>query len=182
MVVLIGGASHTGKTCLAQRLLEKYQYPYLSIDHLKMALIRSCATDLTPMSSGTKLTPMSNTDMLTDYLWPIVREYAKTAIENNQNLIIEGCYIPFDWQKDFDKEYLVHIRYVCLILSENYIRKHFEDIKAFADVIERRLDDSGYTIEEALEDNALALRMCREHNLNYLLVEDKYSFDIEILN
>ena len=173
MGVLIGGASHTGKTCLAQRLLEKYQYPYLSIDHLKMALIRSGATNLTPMS---------NTDMLTDYLWPIIREYAKTAIENNQNLIIEGCYIPFDWQKDFDRDYLVHIRYVCLILSENYIRKHFEDIKAFADVIERRLDDSGYTIEEALEDNALALRMCREYDLNYLLVEDKYSVDVEILN
>lgn len=173
MVLLIGGASHTGKTCLAQRLLEKYKYPYLSIDHLKMALIRSGATDLTPISDA---------DILTDYLWPIIREYAKTAIENNQNLIIEGCYIPFDWQKDFDKEYLAHIRYVCLILSENYIRKHFEDIKAFADVIERRLDDSDYTIEEAVEDNALALRMCREYNLSYILVEDKYAFDVEILN
>lgn len=173
MVVLIGGASHTGKTCLAQRLLEKYKYPYLSIDHLKMALIRSGATDLTPISDA---------DMLTDYLWPIIREYAKTAIENNQNLIIEGCYIPFDWQKDFDREYLAHIRYVCLILSENYIRKHFEDIKAFANIIERRLDDSDYTIEEAVEDNALALRMCREYNLSYILVEDKYAFDVEILN
>lgn len=170
---MIGGASHTGKTCLAQRLLEKYKYPYLSIDHLKMALIRSGATDLTPISDA---------DMLTDYLWPIIREYAKTAIENNQNLIIEGCYIPFDWQKDFDREYLAHIRYVCLILSENYIRKHFEDIKAFANIIERRLDDSDYTIEEAVEDNALALRMCREYNLSYILVEDKYAFDVEILN
>ena len=182
MVILIGGASHTGKTCLAQRLLEKYQYPYLSIDHLKMALIRSGATDLSPISGATDLTAMSDTDMLTDYLWPIVREYAKTAIENNQNLIIEGCYIPFDWQKDFDREYLVHTRYVCLILSENYIRKHFEDIMAFANVIERRLDDSDFTIEEALKDNALALRMCREYDLNYLLIEDKYSFDVEILN
>lgn len=173
MVVLIGGASHTGKTCLAQRLLEKYKYPYLSIDHLKMALIRSGATDLTPISDA---------DILTDYLWPIIREYAKTAIENNQNLIIEGCYIPFDWQKDFEREYLVHMRYVCLILSENYIRNHFEDIKAFADIIEKRLDDSDYTIEEAVEDNALALRMCREYNLSYILVEEKYSFDVEILN
>ena len=48
MVVLITGASHTGKTVLAQRLLEKYQYPYLSIDHLKMGLIRSGYTHLTP--------------------------------------------------------------------------------------------------------------------------------------
>ena len=30
MVILITGASHTGKNLLAQRLLEKYHYPYLS--------------------------------------------------------------------------------------------------------------------------------------------------------
>ena len=40
MIILIGGASHTGKTNLAQKLL-KISFPYLSIDHLKMGLIRS---------------------------------------------------------------------------------------------------------------------------------------------
>ena len=75
MIILIAGASHTGKTLLAQRLLEKYQYPYLSIDHLKMGLIRSGNTDLTPLSDDEKLT---------EYLWPIVREMIKTAIENKQ--------------------------------------------------------------------------------------------------
>ena len=49
MIILIGGASHTGKTFLAQKLLEKYGYPYLSMDHLKMGLIRSGHTALTPM-------------------------------------------------------------------------------------------------------------------------------------
>ena len=102
MIILITGASHTGKTALAQRLLEKYKYPYLSIDHLKMGLIRSGNTTLTPMSPDTALTA---------YLWPIVREMIKTAIENHQNLIVEGCYIPFDWKKDFEEEYLVHIKY-----------------------------------------------------------------------
>ena len=93
MIIIITGASHTGKTVLAQKLLEKYKYPYLSIDHLKMGLIRSKQTDLTPMSEDSELTK---------YLWPIVREIIKTAIENNQNLIIEGCYIPFNWEKDFE--------------------------------------------------------------------------------
>ena len=92
MIILITGASHTGKTALAQKLLEKYKYPYLSIDHLKMGLIRS---------GNTELTPMDDADLV-EYLWPIVREMIKTAIENNQNLIVEGCYVPFDWQKDFD--------------------------------------------------------------------------------
>ena len=32
MVILITGASHVGKTLLAQKMLEKYKYPYLSIE------------------------------------------------------------------------------------------------------------------------------------------------------
>ena len=126
MIVLITGASHTGKTVLAQNLLEKYKYPYLSIDHLKMGLIRSGNAGLTPMDDA----------KLTEYLWPIVREMIKTAIENKQNLIIEGCYIPFDWQIGFDKEYLENITYYCLVMSERYIRNHFTDIKKYANVIE----------------------------------------------
>ena len=56
MVVLIDGASHTGKTPSAQRLLEKYKYPYLSKDHVKMGLIRSGNTELTPVSDDAELT------------------------------------------------------------------------------------------------------------------------------
>ena len=168
MILLITGASHVGKTALAQRLLEKYQYPYLSIDHLKMGLIRSGNTDLTPMSDDKELT---------EYLWPIVREMIKTAIENKQNLIVEGCYIPFDWQKDFDAEYLEYIRYYCLVMSEEYIKNHFADIKAYANVIESRIDDD-CTIESVLADNAQILTLAQKHNVNYILIEDKYEIDI----
>ena len=168
MILLITGASHVGKTALAQRQLEKYQYPYLSIDHLKMGLIRSGNTDLTPMSDDKELTA---------YLWPIVREMIKTAIENKQNLIIEGCYIPFDWQKDFDAEYLENIRYYCLVMSEEYIKNHFADIKTYAKVIEARIDDD-CTIESVLADNAQILALAQKHNANYILIEDKYEIDI----
>lgn len=129
MIILITGASHTGKTLLAQKLLEKYHYPYLSIDHLKMGLIRS---------GKTALTPVSRDEDLTEYLWPIVREMIKTAIENRQNLIVEGCYIPFGWKKDFAEEYLSDIRYYCLVMSEKYVRRHFDDIKRYANAIESR--------------------------------------------
>ena len=95
MIFLITGASHTGKTLLAQRLLERTHFPYLSIDHLKMGLIRSGQTTLTP----------SDDAQLTDYLWPIVRELIKTVIQNRQNLIVEGCYIPFTWRADFSDAY-----------------------------------------------------------------------------
>ncbi len=135
MVILITGATHTGKTMLAQRMLERYGYPYLSIDHLKLGLIRSGQTDLT----------VEDDDALTAYLWPIVREMVKTAIENRQNLIIEGCYVPFDWRKDFTEDYLASIRFVCLAMSDAYIDAHFDDIAAHASDIESRLDDSGLT-------------------------------------
>jgi len=120
MIVLLTGASHTGKTALAQRLLERYQYPYLSIDHLKMGLIRAGYTGLTPMSEEAERTA---------YLWPVVREMIKTAIENKQNLIVEGCYIPFEWAKDFTEKYRREIHYYCLVMSEDYIRKNFANIR-----------------------------------------------------
>ena len=169
MIVLITGASHTGKTALAQKLLEKYKYPYLSIDHLKMGLIRSGNTELTPMSDDADLT---------DYLWPIVREMIKTAIENKQNLIVEGCYIPFDWEKDFSEEYLAHIKYYCLVMSEQYIRNHFDDIKKYASVVEERLDDTYCTMESVLEDNGRVLELAKKHGVNYALVEDEYDYGL----
>ncbi len=171
MIVLISGASHVGKTALAQRLLEKYSFPYLSIDHLKMGLIRSGHTVLTPESSD---------EELTGYLWPIVCEMVKTAIENRQNMIVEGCYIPFDWDQSFDKTYLDNIRYYCLVMSEDYIRNHFDDIKGFANVIEQRLDDSYCTMERVLEDNKEVLRKCREYGVNYILIDGNYSADITL--
>ena len=159
-----------GKTALAQKLLEKYHYPYLSIDHLKMGLIRSGNTNLTPMSDDADLTA---------YLWPIVREMVKTAIENQQNLIVEGCYIPFDWEKDFEQEYLEHIRYYCLIMSERYIRNHFDDIKKYASVIENRLDDSWCTLESVLEDNREVLVLAQKHDVSYILIDDQYEINID---
>ena len=137
MIILITGASHTGKTLLAQRMLEKYKYPYLSIDHLKMGLIRSGNTALTP----------EDDEALTDYLWPVVREIVKTAIENEQNLIVEGCYVPSDWRKDFDERYLPFIRFICLAMTEEYLERHFDEIIAHESDIESRLIEANVTLE-----------------------------------
>ena len=143
MVIIITGASHVGKTILAQRMLEKYKYPYFSIDHLKMGLIRSGNTDL--MSE--------DDDALTDYLWPIVREMIKTAVENRQNLIVEGCYVPFDWRRDFDNHYLKDIRFICLAMASEYIKSHFNDITGHASEIETRIADEDCTLESLKADN-----------------------------
>ncbi len=171
MIILITGPSHVGKTLFAQKLLEKYKYPCLSIDHLKMGLIRS---------GNTSLTPLSNDDELTEYLWPILREMIKTAIENEQNLIVEGCYVPFDWEKDFEENYLKNIKYYCLVMSEDYIKNNFNKIKKYANVIEKRLDDEGCTIQSVLEDNKEFLKRAKEHNADYLLIKEDYETEIDL--
>lgn len=169
MIILMSGASHTGKTLLAQRLLEKYGYPYLSIDHLKMGLIRSGQTNLTPCDD----------EALTAYLWPILREIIKTAVENKQNLVIEGCYIPFDWEKGFDLLYLRDIRYYCLVMTERYIRAHFDAIRTYGNVIEHRMDDSGLTEEHVLAENQYYLDMCQKYHHDPVLIDEAYPLDME---
>lgn len=172
MIILTTGASHTGKTLLAQKLLQKYQYPYLSVDLLKMGLIRS---------GNTKLTPDDDKE-LEFYLWPIVREIIKTAIENKQNLVVEGCYIPFHWKEDFSEEYLNEIRYYCLVMRQGYIEHHFSDIKEHANEIEQRMDDTWCTMNSVLEDNAHYFKMCQKHGCNYILIDDCYHVEIDLSN
>lgn len=173
MVILITGASHTGKTLLAQRMLEKYKYPYLSVDHLKMGLIRSGNTSLTP----------EDDDKLTEYLWPIVREMIKTAIENDQNLIVEGCYVPFGWRKDLDDEYLKSIKFICLALTDTYIEAHFDEIKDHASDIESRLDDSDCTAETVKEDNQKFIQGFEGSGEKVTLIDGDYEQAItDVLN
>ena len=170
MVILIAGTSHTGKTFLAQKLLEKYKYPYISIDHLKMGLIRSKYTNIS----------VEDDENLEKYLWPIVREIIKTNIENNQNIIIEGAYIPFNFKDDFSEEYLKNIKYVCLIMTEKYIKNNIENILKYEDVIESRVNKENINIDEFIAENKYNLDMCKKYGCNYILIDDKYDIDLNI--
>ena len=169
MIILITGASHTGKTLLAQRLLERYKYPYLSIDHLKMGLIRSGKTTLTP----------EDDEALTDYLWPIVREMIKTAIENRQNLIVEGCYIPFDWRKVIEEQYLQSIRFVCLAMTDSFIDAHVNEIRNHASDIETRLYDVDISLESLKEDNHYYINGFAQYGEQVMLIDADYKDTIK---
>ena len=171
MIILITGASHSGKTVLAQKMLEKYGYPYLSIDHLKMGLIRSCTTDLTP----------EDDDALTEYLWPIVREMVKTVVENKQNLIVEGCYIPFDWRQDFDEQYLAHIRFICLAMSAEYIENHFDEIISHESEVEIRLVEADCTIAGLTADNKKYVDGFQKAGERVVIIDGDYEEAIEAL-
>ena len=164
MIILITGASHTGKTLLAQRLLEAYHYPYLSIDHLKMGLIRSGNTQLTP----------EDDDALTTYLWPIVREIIKTAIENKQNLIVEGCYVPPNWRMDFNEQYLQSIHFICLAMTDNYIDTHFHEISKHTSDIEARLFDKDFTPDSLKVDNHYYIDLFTKNGEQVTIIDSDY--------
>ena len=150
-------------------MLEKYKYPYLSIDHLKMGLIRSGNTQLTP----------EDDEEMTTYIWPIVREMIKTAIENRQNLIVEGCYIPFDWRRDFGEEYLQDIRFICLALTDSYIDANFDKIKEHASDIESRLDDSYCTVDWIKADNKRFIKGFAKTGEHIEVIDSDYEQIIE---
>lgn len=168
MIILIAGASHTGKTFLAQKLLEHYHYPYLSIDHLKMGLIRSGQTRLTPLDD----------EKLVGHLWPILREIIKTAIENKQNLIIEGCYIPHAWKESFSEDYLESIEYYCLVMTENYIQTHLSSIRQHASVIEDRRYDSASNKNRLIKENMRNLAECKEYDNRFVLIDEDFVGDL----
>ena len=170
MIILIGGSTHTGKTALSQKLIEKYHYPSMSLDHLKMGLIRSGLTKLTP----------EDDDKMSDLLWPIVKEMIKTAIENDQNMIVEGCYFPYDWRTYFEQEYLKYIKFVCLVMSSKYIEEHYDDIKKYASVIENRAEDGCCEKDLLLRDNRICLEMCQKYDCDYILIDEEYRVDIDI--
>ena len=169
MIILIHGSTHSGKTNLAQKILEKYNYNYLSIDYLKMGLIRSNNTSLT----------VEDDELLTPYLFNIIKEIIKTNIENNQNLVVEGIYIPFNFKEYFTKEELKEIKYICIILSEKYIKNNFNKIIDYGNIIENRMDDY-IDINDLIKDNKYNLLMCQKYNLDSILIEEEYFVDLEI--
>ena len=164
MVIIIHGASHVGKTLLAQKILEKLNYPYLSLDHLKMGLYKSGKFNFTPMSRYSDIT---------NEIWVVVEEIIKTNIENKQNIIIEGCFIPDNFQDYFGNEYLCNIKYVCLVLSQDYITNHFNDICKYGNIIENRIDNN-VEFELIKKCNANHLNNCINRELYYYLVNDLY--------
>lgn len=171
MVILIGGASCAGKTLLAQRLLEKYSYPYLSLDHLKMGLIRG--------ETDCGFTAESRDAVITKKLWPIVRGIIMTAVENRQNLIIEGCYLPPDKIAALPPEYRGQTISFYLSLSWKYTLEHYDDIIAHRSDIENRLYPEERSAKEIAEDNDRTVVVCAQTGAKCFVIEKDYLRELD---
>ena len=172
MVILINGASCTGKTYLAQNLMEKYKIPYLSIDHIKMGLIRSKNTNLTPYDD----------EELQPYLWNIIKEIIKTVIENNQNIIIEGAYIPFNYKNDFSAEYIDNIKYICLVIREKYINNNYNLIINKSNIVENRGKSFSIDKDFLISENKKYIENSIKYNLPLQVIDNKYVINVDLGN
>lgn len=172
MVILIGGNSYTGKTNLSQKLLEKYKISYYSIDHLKMGLYRS--------GKEFGFTPTDSNELIAEKLWPIIKGIIKTCIENNQSVVIEGCYLMPHLVNDFEEEYINKIISVFLGFSNDYITKNFESvIIENRSIIEKRNYEENRTVDYFLNEHNLFRTKCINNDVNYFEIKNKYCEEIE---
>lgn len=179
MIILISGNGYLGKTYMAQNLLETYKIPYFSIDHLKMGIYRG--------TSSCGFTPMDSTEMIGDKLWPIIKGIIMTNIENNQNLIIEGCYILPHYLMGFEENYRDKIISVFLGFSTRYIQENYESrILKNRSVIEDRgelkaEDKSEFTIQEYIKGNEKFRIECNKYGENFFEIRSNYEEEIAMV-
>ena len=173
MIILIGGTGYAGKTLMAQKLLEKYKYPSMSIDHLKMGLYRA--------DIGCGFTPDDNDELISEKLWPVLKGIIMTCVENNQNLIIEGCYLLPDKIKELDDAYLADIILFYIGFSKPYIEKHYKSkILKHRSVIEQRgeLCDEWDVMEKYITLNENQKETCEKHGALYFEIQNDYEKEI----
>jgi putative acetyltransferase len=174
MVILIGGVSCTGKTALAQKLLELYKMPYLSIDHLKMGLFRGAA--------DCAFTPEDNDEIIAEQLWPILKAIIMTNIENGQNIIVEGCYLLPNRIKEFDGYYTSHIISGYIGFSANYIEKNYaSEIIAHCNEVEIRADGIGFSASQLISMNMEQKVLCAVNSAKYFEINEDYLAEIRVV-
>lgn len=168
MIVLLGGTGHTGKTFLAQKILERYSFPYTSLDHIKMGLVRGyrdCGFQATDDDA-----------VITLSLWGIVKGIIETCLENEQNILLEGCYLPPHEVAKITGDKVIAFY---LVFTENYIRKNFHTILEKENVIERRKQKECLDMEDYIAQNKRLKMQCDISNVCCFEIDRDYETQMQ---
>ncbi|MDO5523036.1 MAG: 2-phosphoglycerate kinase [Bacteroidia bacterium] len=176
MVILINGASCTGKTYLAQQILQQFSYTYYSIDHLKMGLFRG--------DPNCGFTPTDDDEKITKHLAPILEGIIRTALENNQNLTIEGCYFDPASIKRLQNEYPDELIALSIVMTDKYCANQFQhNIKKYRCVIENRQYTEERSLEQFIAENRKVADFSHTNGFHVFEVDKDYNSTVEeILN
>lgn len=172
MVILISGHSCTGKTLMSQNLLEKYNIPYYSIDHIKMGIFRA--------DEGCGFTPSDSNEHIGNILWPIIKGIIMTSIENNQNIIIEGCYLLPQFLEELEEDYLKQIVPIFIGFTQDYIEDKFHsNIIGYRSVIEKRDYEEDRSVQNFVDAHEYFKVQCEKHKVKYFEIHKDYENEIE---
>lgn len=167
MIILIGGESHTGKTILAQKLMEIYKIPYTSIDHIKMGMYRGYR--------DCGYTPTDSDDTISKKIWPVINGIIQTCIENCQDIILEGCYLPHEQVKEIMIDDIIPL-YLCF--SESYIINNYINIINFENIIEKRMSSGDFDLDAYIKSNNDIRIKCENYSLPCFDIDQNYDKEI----
>jgi putative acetyltransferase len=112
---------------------------------------------------------------ITVKLWPIVKGIVMTAIENNQHLIVEGCYIPTNCPESFETKYSKEIISFFIGFSEHYLSNNFESgIIDHLRTIENKVLDDYIQPENFKKMHAQVKASCVENHATYFEIDNDY--------
>ena len=162
MILFLQGTSHSGKSCFARSAARATGAGVLSLDLLKMGLIRSGSAGFS------SLRPEDDAE-IEERLWPIVQAIAETANENAQSLVIEGVYLPFASTAQLAQRLgSEQAQLFAIVFSEQYVRNHHQLIAQTAAAAERRVHQSVPSIAELAADHAFVHHQAQAFGWNII--------------
>ena len=170
-MIILGGASRTGKGIISQKLMMTYEMPFLSIDPIKMALHRSIPSY--------ELNTNGSSIQVSEELWPFVSTIIKNMVETGVNYIIEGEILPKHVRELSD--YLGIEIAACFIgYSELQPEEKVRQIKTHSgypnDWTSELTDDELYTlVKDSIEYSKYLKKECLYHQIKY--VDFSFGFD-----
>lgn len=168
MVILLGGVSHSGKTFLSKKLIDKYKIPCTSLDHIKMGMIRGC--------NDCGFSAVDSDEIIAEKMWGFIEGFIITCLENKQNTILEGCYFPCEKVR---KLLCDDLAVIFIVLSKQYIIENFEKIIKYENVVEDRKFPESREIEFFINENERIKEQCIKYELPYFEITGDFFEGLE---
>lgn len=149
MVVIITGASCTGKTMLTKRLIDTCGVKQIAMDSIKMYLFRN--------DNNCGFTPTDSNRFIGGKIWSVIKKEILNAIDNGTDLIIEGAY--------FSPEY-IRKQYNLGIIKHRHI-------------VKKRAYEEDRAPEVFIKYHNVLKEKCIEYGQRYYYIESDYEKEMD---
>ncbi|BBH20095.1 hypothetical protein Back11_14400 [Paenibacillus baekrokdamisoli] len=173
MLYIIGGASRSGKTTSAKRILKESEIPYLSLDYLMMGIANGIPEFGVYPTEGDFITGQK--------LWKVVNPLMTAMVENEIDYTVEGVQLIPSYVSQFEQRYSGKVKPCFIGLAELNVKHSVEEMKFHSSKTENDgLKDLNYaeivTVLERIKTDSIRIREeCEKCNLKYF--ESSFNFN-----